>query len=106
MKKIINVFLCDILIVTALFAQNKPYRVGTTACNFLEMGIGSAGNSMGEAYVSATRDLSSIYWNPSGLAYMENYKVRFMNQPWLVDTYIGFGCAALVHKMGKFAVIK
>ncbi len=79
-----------------LAAQNKPYRVGTTACNFLEMGIGGAGNAMGDAYVSVARDISSLYWNPAGLAYMENNEVLFMYQPWLLDTYFGFAGAAIV----------
>jgi hypothetical protein len=105
MKKRVIVFLLNIFIVTSLFAQNKPYRVGTTACNFLEIGIGSAGNSMGEAYVSVTHDLSSIYWNPSGLAYMETNEVQFMYQPWLVDTYIGFAGAAIVlPRIGTFGL--
>lgn len=88
--------LMNISFFTTLFAQDKPYRVGTTACNFLEIGIGSAANAMGDAYVSVTRDLSSIYWNPSGLAYMETNEVQFMYQPWFIDTNIGFVGAALV----------
>ena len=98
MKKyrIITTFLMLQFLSTMLLAQNKPYRVGTTACNFLEMGIGSAGNAMGEAYVSVARDLSSIYWNPSGLAYLESNEIQFMYQPWLLDTNIGFAGAAIV----------
>jgi hypothetical protein len=98
MKKqlLFKTIIMNILLFTTLFAQNKPYRVGTTACNFLEIGIGSAGNAMGDAYVSVTRDLSSIYWNPSGLAYMETSEVQFMYQPWFVDTNIGFAGAAVV----------
>jgi hypothetical protein len=77
-------------------AQNKPYRVGTTAANFLEMGIGGAGNAMGEAYVSVARDLSSIYWNPAGLGYLANSEVLFMYQPWIADININFAGAAVV----------
>jgi len=98
MKKqlLFKAFLLNIILFTTLFAQNRPYRVGTTAANFLEMGIGSAGNAMGEAYVSVTRDLSSIYWNPSGLGYMENSEVLFMYQPWIADINVGFASAAIV----------
>ncbi len=84
------------LLFNLSYAQNEPFRVGTTAANFLEMGIGCAGNAMGEAYVSATRDLSSIYWNPSGLAYMESNEVLFMYQPWIADINIGFAAAGIV----------
>ena len=43
-------------------------RYGTTAANFLEIGVGSRATSMGDAYVAVANDVSSIYWNPAGLA--------------------------------------
>ena len=88
----------------ALFAQNKPYRVGTTAANFLEMGIGSAANAMGEAQVAAVRDLSSVYWNVAGLAYMERNELQFSYQPWVADIYVGFiGGGVVVPRLGTLA---
>ena len=73
-----------LMLFSTLFAQ-KPYRVGTTACNFLETGIGSDGLAMGDAYVAIPGKLSSIYWNPAGLAHVENSEFLFMQQPWVVD---------------------
>lgn len=95
MRTKITTMLFLILFANLMFAQNKPYRVGTTAANFLEMGIGSAANSMGEAYVSVTRDLSSIYWNPAGLGYMESNEVLFMYQPWIANIKLVFAAAAI-----------
>ena len=94
--KIKVTFIMLMLLATFMFAQNKPYRVGTTAANFLEMGIGSAANSMGEAYVSVAQDLSSIYWNPSGLGYLESNEVIFMYQPWIADIKVSFAGAGIV----------
>jgi hypothetical protein len=74
----------------------KPYRVGTTAASFLEIGFGSAGNAMGDAYVSVTRDLSSIYWNPAGLAFMEQSEAQFIYQPWIADISTAFAGVGLV----------
>ena len=54
--KSLSIFILIILLATGLFGQGKPYRVGTTAASFLEMGVGSAGLSMGEAYVGVARD--------------------------------------------------
>ena len=95
-KFLLPVLLCSLMCCHSIFAQNKPYRVGTTAANFLEMGIGSAANAMGEAYSSVARDLSSIYWNPSGLGYMESNEFLFMYQPWIADINVGFAAAAIV----------
>lgn len=104
MKSLLTVIL-TILIAENIFAQDKPYRVGTTAATFLEMGVGSAGNSMGEAYVSVTRDLSSIYWNPSGLAYMTSNEAQFMYRPWIAGIKNTFGgVGILVPGIGTLAL--
>ena len=71
-------------------------RYGTTAANFLEIGVGSDGNAMGEAYVAVTDGLSSIYWNPAGLASLEAPSVSFMMQPWIVDINMLFTAGAVV----------
>ena len=78
-----------------LYGQ-KPYRVGTTAANFLEIGYGSAGAAMGDAYASVVSDLSAIYWNPAGLAYMRQSEAQFTYQPWLVNINTAFAGAGLV----------
>ncbi len=79
-----------ILISLNLNYANEPYRVGTTTANFLEIGYGAVGISMGDAYVSMVSDLSAVYWNPAGLAYMKNNEAMFMLQPWLVNSDLSF----------------
>lgn len=87
--------LVPFLLNIALFAQ-KPYRTGTTTANFMEIGIGSDGNAMGEAFVSMTGRISSIYWNPAGLAFLDRNEVMFMYQPWVVDITSANVAAAFV----------
>jgi len=96
MSKLVKLGLMVIFLLNMpLFAQ-KPYRVGTTSANFLEIGIGSDGNAMGEAFVSITGRLSSIYWNPAGLAFLKKNEAMFMYQPWVVDISSSNVAAALV----------
>ena len=71
-------------------------RYGTTAANFLEVGVGSDGNAMGEAFVAVTDGISSIYWNPAGLANVRKPSALFMIHPWLVDINMLFSGGALV----------
>ncbi len=75
--------------------SQKPYRVGTTSASFLEIGVGSDGNAMGDAFVSIPGKLSSIYWNPAGLAFLNHNEVLFMYQPWLIDINTTSAAAAL-----------
>lgn len=83
------------LMSTASHAQ-KPYRVGTTTANFLEIGYGSAGSAMGDACVGVVNDLSASYWNPAGLAFMEQSEAQFTYQPWLVDINTAYAGVGLV----------
>jgi len=97
--------LLNIVIIHSLFAQNKPHRVGTTAANFLEIGIGGAGSAMGEAYVSTVRDISGIYWNPAGLGYLTTNEAMFVYHPWIADIDVGFAAAGMViPQIGTFAI--
>ena len=98
---IIGLFVCFSL---SMVQAQRPYRAGTTTANFLEIGYGSAGIAMGDAYVSLARDVSSLYWNPAGLGHMTNNEFQGMYQPWIADintSFIGFGYVDPV--IGTFA---
>ncbi len=109
MKKFsINViFICVIaaLVLSSVLVAQEPYRRGTTAGNFLEIGYGSRGNAMGDAVVASSGDLESCYWNPAGLALMRQNEVMFNMQPWIIDINTNFAAVGLVFpRLGTFAV--
>ncbi len=95
-KAIILVASVAIAAAPGLVLAQKPYRVGTTTANFLEIGFGSSGVAMGDAAVSVLHDVSSVYWNPAGMAYMEQSEAIFSYQPWLVDISTGFTAVGIV----------
>ena len=94
MKKFINSFIIFILILP--LQSQVINRYGTTSANFLEIGVGSDGSAMGEAFVAVTDGVSSIYWNPAGLASLEKSTVAFMMHPWVVDINMLFTGGAFV----------
>jgi hypothetical protein len=103
--KIILLTLITVLTCVQLLVAQSPTRVGTTAGNFLELGYDPKGIAMGDAVVSSVNDLSSVYWNPSGLANMTGNEVYFTYQDWLVDTYTFFAGAGFVAPdLGTFAI--
>ncbi len=98
------VWLAALSLAAAAFGQ-KPYRRGTTAANFLEIGYGSLGSAMGDAAVASVQDLSSVYWNPAGLALMRQSGVQFVMQPWIAGINSTYASAGLVlPRLGTFAV--
>ena len=51
---------------------------GTTAADVLKIGVGARAIGMGEAYTAQADDVSSLYWNPAGLALMQERQASFM----------------------------
>jgi hypothetical protein len=107
-NKLFFVFINTILITVLLFGSaisGESSRAGTTVANFLEIGYGSAGNAMGDAYVSVVKDISSVYWNPAGLGYLEQNEFQAMLQPWWVGINTSFAGVGYVDPtLGNFAV--
>jgi hypothetical protein len=94
MKKTLFITFVILLLLGQTLYAEKPYRVGTTAAEFLAIGYGSAGMAMGDAYTAMVEDISSIYWNPAGLAFVKSGETIFLYQPWIADiktTFIGAG---------------
>ena len=74
---------------------------------FFETGVGARPMSMGGAFVAVTEDVSSLYWNPAGLAFLKNYQLHGMHSerfsgiinwdfiglgiPLINNTSLGFG---------------
>ena len=71
-------------LVSGQFSGNVS-KVGTTAANFLEVGVGARPVALGGAYVALAEDVSSIYWNPAGLARIRNFQVIMNHAEWLAD---------------------
>lgn len=94
-KKIFFCFALPLILSLNLSAQS-PTRVGTTAANFLEIGFGAAGTSMGDANVSIVEDVSAIYWNPAGLALLDKNEIMFSHQPWIVGMNTSFAAVGIV----------
>jgi len=95
-KHTLRTVIIFILLASTVLAVSKR---GTTAASFLEIGIGSRGTAMGNAYVAVVDDVHSLYWNPAGLALMDKSEVSFIQTNWLAG--IGFNNISAAFPMGS-----
>ena len=51
---------------------------GTTAADFLKIGVGARAAAMGEAFTALADDGTALYWNPAGLAQIEKTEISAM----------------------------
>ena len=76
----------------SLPSDNTAY--GTTAGEFLLLGAGARGLSLGGAYAALATDISSLYYNPAGAAQIPRAGVSLSTYNYAVDTrYIWAGLA-------------
>jgi len=78
-----RIFLILFLFGSTLFGQFD--NVGTSAANFLKIGVGGRATGMGGAITANVNDPSSLYWNPAGTANAENIEVMVNITDWILD---------------------
>jgi hypothetical protein len=88
---------------TTFYAQSGVTKVGTTAASFLAIDVGPRATAMGSAYVSIANDVTAMYWNPAGIARMDNFDMLFTNTKWIGD--VSFNYAGAVLPLGIFGTI-
>lgn len=87
---IYNTFL-KALILTLLyssisFAQQRDFA-GTSAANFLKLGVGARVMAMGDAASAVVDDPTALYWNVGAITRIENnISFSFSTMDWLVQT--------------------
>lgn len=96
-----------LLIIALLFTQNSyaqnVSKSGTTAANFLEIGVGANAVGMGGAFVSVANDASALYWNAGGIALLPKFEAVVVHTDWIAETNFDF--AGLVLPLGDFGTL-
>ncbi|RMF51861.1 MAG: hypothetical protein D6746_17230 [Bacteroidetes bacterium] len=70
-------------------------KVGTTAAQFLKLGVGARAVALGGTFVAEASDLSALYWNPAGLARLNGSAVQLAHTRYLADIDYSFAAFGL-----------
>ena len=89
------------LLPGALFGQSfSSSAKGTTAADFLQLGVGGRAMGLGGAYTAVADDASALYWNPAGLASVEKRAATVMHAAYLESSFYDY--AAYAQNLGKY----
>ena len=80
------------LSISSVFEQAVS-KTGTSAGQFLKIGVGSRAIGLGGAFTAIADDASSLYWNPSGIANNKTLSIFVDHYDWILDIemdFIGF----------------
>jgi len=102
MKRILVSTLIVSLFASVSFAQEVT-KVGTTAAGFLNIDVGARALGMGGSFVSVADDISSMYWNPAGVARLSGPQALFTHSRWIAD--VNFNYAAFALPLGNIGTL-
>lgn len=98
---IILVIAVSIFYTTASFAQ----KVGSTSMQFLKVMPSARATALGEAYTVWATGAEAIFWNPAGLAALDNMEFSTTYIDWLFDAQQGaFSYALSIRGFGAVGV--
>jgi hypothetical protein len=85
----IKILLLVLLLNSVSWSQSTS-KSGTTAAQFLKIGIGPRAIAMGSAFTATANDLTAIYWNPAGISYNYSTDAMFNHTNWIADVGYDF----------------
>jgi hypothetical protein len=83
MKKII-IFILVIMFQTAGLSGDFS-KVGTTAAQFLKIGVGARAMGLGGSFTAIANDVSTLYWNPAGITNIPKFSLSVSHTEWFAD---------------------
>ena len=110
LTRLLAIGLLSVAVLVAVPARAQLFRstskVGTTAGQFLKIGVGARAIGMGGAQSAVTGDISSIYWNPAALSRLSTSgELTFNHVNWLADIKYDFAAGVMpIGELGTFGL--
>lgn len=100
--KSIKIIITIILVYSICFSAGSISKSGTTAANHLKIGIGPRAIGMGGAFTATANDVNALYWNPGGIAMLQEKQIEFSHVNWIADIKTDFtGVTVPVQGLGS-----
>jgi hypothetical protein len=95
MKNILKILLAFILLLAVDAFAGSGKRTGTGGASELLIPVGPRGIAMAEANVATSKGIEALYWNPAGVALMQNNAdVMFSHMSYIADIGVEYGAVA------------
>jgi len=92
------------LLLLSLASAGEGSGPGTTGANFLKMGVGARAAAMGGAFTALANDATALYWNPAGLAQLNETELSATYNSWFQGVSQGYFSMATPAFGGTFAL--
>jgi hypothetical protein len=104
-KRILKIIASVLVLVSfnTNYAQDNFNKVAQSGMQYLKIGVGAEMVGRGEAGISAVKGVSAMFWNPAGLAELENNEVLFSHNSWIADISLNAFGAGI--NLGSWGVV-
>ncbi|MDD5688434.1 MAG: PorV/PorQ family protein [Elusimicrobia bacterium] len=103
MRKMLSAVMLAVLVVPIICTSNVQAGVGSSAMQFLKVGVGAKQEGMGGAQVAVAEDVNSVYWNPAGLGSVSATEFSFMHLSYFEG--ISYEYLAIGHPINESSTI-
>ena len=79
-------------------------RKGTSGATELRIGVGPRGNALGSSVVGDIAGIEALFFNPAGLASMENTEATFSHTQYFADMKLNYAAVGTVTGFGAIAL--
>ncbi len=94
-----------LLLSIALGSAGEITKKGTSAAQFLKIGVGARATAMGESFVAEANDASAVYWNPAGLAHLTRNELLLVRTNWIAGMTYDFATVTIpMQSIGTFGL--
>ncbi|MBU1101805.1 MAG: PorV/PorQ family protein [Bacteroidetes bacterium] len=93
MRRILLIVVLGLITFNFVTIAQETNKAGTSAAQFLKIGVGAREISMAGATAGLVNDESSMYWNPAGLVGVKKLSVYASHTNWFADlkhNFFGF----------------
>jgi hypothetical protein len=84
-----------LLLATSTLMSQSISKVGTTSMTFLKVDAGARQVGMGSACVANIDNALGLYWNPAGIARLQNMHAAFNHINWIADIKYSFAAIGI-----------
>jgi len=94
MRKLLTIIIGIGFLITVSANSVLANGAGTTAGNFLKLGVGARAAALGDAFTVIVDDSTSLYWNPAGLIRIKERQFSATYNMWFAGInqgYLGMG---------------
>lgn len=103
-KIIIKIIVCALLCSQLIVSQTDLNKTAQSTMNFLLVGTSSKACAMGEAFVTTGTGSQSIFYNPAGLALVDNtFDINLNYTQWIAD--INYISGAVGWDLSEYGVV-